>query len=173
MALLDGSYPGGLPAYVATARKLLADSRDGRNPFEGYSPSVPQGVGLDFASDQFVELEDRGALCWMVMGRERGAGEGRGMCRGGAAPAQLSESALFRVSSSCEMFLLSLGCLSMTNSPENHRPRLASPRPGARLRMHACTRIHGRTHSHTQTLGHTLTHARTNACIHTQAHAHS
>ena len=40
VAKLDDSYPGGLTAYIQNARQLLADSRDGKNPFEGYTPSV-------------------------------------------------------------------------------------------------------------------------------------
>jgi UDP-sugar pyrophosphorylase len=37
---LNDNYPGGLTAYISNARKLLADSKAGRNPFDGYSPSV-------------------------------------------------------------------------------------------------------------------------------------
>ncbi len=32
----------------------------GRNPFDGYTPSVPEGERLDFASDRFMELEAKG-----------------------------------------------------------------------------------------------------------------
>jgi len=35
---LDSSYPGGLAAYIANARKLLADSRDGKNPSKATLP---------------------------------------------------------------------------------------------------------------------------------------
>ncbi|KAL6747103.1 nucleotide-diphospho-sugar transferase [Haematococcus lacustris] len=57
---LQASYPGGLPAYITNARKLLQDSKEGRNPFEGYTPSVPVGQRLDFASPEFLELEEAG-----------------------------------------------------------------------------------------------------------------
>ncbi|KAG5181643.1 nucleotide-diphospho-sugar transferase [Tribonema minus] len=34
----DAQYPGGLAAYVSKARRLLRDSAEGVNPFEGYTP---------------------------------------------------------------------------------------------------------------------------------------
>lgn len=37
---LNSSYPGGLASYIKTARELLADSRAGKNPFDGFTPSV-------------------------------------------------------------------------------------------------------------------------------------
>lgn len=40
MALLDSSYPGGLASYIENARKLLADSKAGKNPYDGFTPSV-------------------------------------------------------------------------------------------------------------------------------------
>lgn len=39
---LNSSYPGGLASYIKTARELLADSKAGRNPFDGFTPSVSQ-----------------------------------------------------------------------------------------------------------------------------------
>ena len=44
MAHLNASYPRGLTSYIKTARELLADSKAGKNPFDGFTPSV---------SDQF------------------------------------------------------------------------------------------------------------------------
>jgi hypothetical protein len=32
----------------------------GKNPFEGYAPEVPDGVRLDYGSDTFLELEEKG-----------------------------------------------------------------------------------------------------------------
>lgn len=32
----------------------------GRNPFDGNTPSVPDGEALDFGSQRFLELEGRG-----------------------------------------------------------------------------------------------------------------
>lgn len=40
VARLNSSYPGGLASYIKIARELLADSKDGRNPFDGFTPSV-------------------------------------------------------------------------------------------------------------------------------------
>ncbi|KAJ6938079.1 UDP-sugar pyrophosphorylase [Populus alba x Populus x berolinensis] len=37
---LNSSYPGGLASYIKTARELLADSRAGKNPFDGFTPSA-------------------------------------------------------------------------------------------------------------------------------------
>ncbi|KAL3919700.1 MAG: hypothetical protein SGPRY_005536 [Prymnesium sp.] len=54
---LDASYPGGLTAYVTNARKLLADSKAGTNPLEGWIPSVPTGTSLEFGSAAYAEHE--------------------------------------------------------------------------------------------------------------------
>ncbi|XP_024988333.1 UDP-sugar pyrophosphorylase-like isoform X2 [Cynara cardunculus var. scolymus] len=43
VALLNSSYPGGLASYIKTAKELLADSKAGKNPFDGFTPSVPSG----------------------------------------------------------------------------------------------------------------------------------
>lgn len=37
---LNSSYPGGLASYIKTARELLAESKAGKNPFDGFTPSV-------------------------------------------------------------------------------------------------------------------------------------
>ncbi|KAL4857633.1 UDP-sugar pyrophosphorylase 1 [Chlorella vulgaris] len=57
---LDKNYAGGLRAYIKNARKLLHDSKEGVNPFEGCVPSVPEGEKLDFGSEHFRELERAG-----------------------------------------------------------------------------------------------------------------
>jgi hypothetical protein len=36
----DAQYPGGLAAYVGKARRLLRESAEGVNPFDGYTPEV-------------------------------------------------------------------------------------------------------------------------------------
>jgi len=48
IADLDGSYPGGLPAYLSKAKTLLKESADGTNPFEEFEASVPEGESLSF-----------------------------------------------------------------------------------------------------------------------------
>ncbi|XP_073031749.1 UDP-sugar pyrophosphorylase-like [Primulina eburnea] len=60
IARLDASYPGGLPSYIKTARELLADSKAGKNPFDGFTPSVPSGEVLTFGDDSFIQYEDAG-----------------------------------------------------------------------------------------------------------------
>ncbi|KAL8198015.1 hypothetical protein R6Q57_029934 [Mikania cordata] len=60
VALLDSSYPGGLTSYIKTARELLADSKAGKNPFDGFKPSVPSGEILTFGDDNFIKYEETG-----------------------------------------------------------------------------------------------------------------
>ncbi|KAG1667267.1 hypothetical protein FOA52_012555 [Chlamydomonas sp. UWO 241] len=60
LAALDGHYHGGLSAYISNAKKLLQESKDSVNPFEGYTPQVPPGVRLDFGSEEHIELEGEG-----------------------------------------------------------------------------------------------------------------
>ena len=62
IALLDKSYPGGLKAYVESARSLLASSARGDNPLEGWVPSVPTGEALKFGSPEWSEYEEIGKL---------------------------------------------------------------------------------------------------------------
>ncbi|KAI4970844.1 hypothetical protein ZWY2020_001758 [Hordeum vulgare] len=57
---LNSSYPGGLAAYIQNAKKLLADSKAGQNPYDGFTPSVPSGEALTFGDDNFVSLEAAG-----------------------------------------------------------------------------------------------------------------
>ena len=54
------SLPGGLKQYVENARKLLAESKAGVNPLEGWSPAVPDGAWLPYASNEFLEHEKFG-----------------------------------------------------------------------------------------------------------------
>lgn len=60
VARLNSSYPGGLASYINTARELLADSKAGKNPFDGFTPSVPSGESLTFGDDNFVQFEEIG-----------------------------------------------------------------------------------------------------------------
>ena len=58
---LNGQYPGGLKEYVARAKKLLQDSANNANPFEGFTPSVPSGEQVDFAPGEYLDkLESEG-----------------------------------------------------------------------------------------------------------------
>lgn len=60
IAALDHHYNGGLQGYIRNAKQLLSDSKEGRNPFDGYTPSVPDGVRLDFAGNDFMKYERTG-----------------------------------------------------------------------------------------------------------------
>jgi UDP-sugar pyrophosphorylase len=57
---LDSSYPGGISAYLASARSLLADAADGKNPLEGWTPEVPKGAELTPGTPDFKAKEARG-----------------------------------------------------------------------------------------------------------------
>ncbi|KAL6492914.1 hypothetical protein OROGR_032673 [Orobanche gracilis] len=60
VARLNASYPGGLTSYIKTARELLADSKAGKNPYDGFTPSVPAGETLTFGDDNFIQYENVG-----------------------------------------------------------------------------------------------------------------
>ncbi|KAK9748891.1 hypothetical protein RND81_02G088400 [Saponaria officinalis] len=60
VARLDASYPGGLAQYIKNAKELLADSKAGKNPFDGFTPSVPTGENLTFADESFINFEEAG-----------------------------------------------------------------------------------------------------------------
>ncbi|KAF7829793.1 UDP-sugar pyrophosphorylase-like [Senna tora] len=60
VARLNSSYPGGLASYIKTARGLLADSKAGKNPYDGFTPSVPTGETLTFGDDNFINFEETG-----------------------------------------------------------------------------------------------------------------
>ncbi|KAK7282682.1 hypothetical protein RIF29_11654 [Crotalaria pallida] len=57
---LDSSYPGGLEAYIRNAKRLLADSKAGKNPFDGFTPSVPTGETLTYGEENFIKFEETG-----------------------------------------------------------------------------------------------------------------
>ena len=57
---LNATTPGGLVDYCRRARKFLHESKMGVNPYDGYIPSVPQGVKVDIYSDEFNKLEELG-----------------------------------------------------------------------------------------------------------------
>ncbi len=57
---LNSSYPGGLISYIQNARKLLADSREGKNPFEGFVPEKPDAVDLTEFSSSYDRYEAAG-----------------------------------------------------------------------------------------------------------------
>jgi UDP-sugar pyrophosphorylase len=58
---LDQDYiSGGLRGYIANARLLMNDSRNGVNPLEGWKPMVPVGESFDLGTDAYKETEALG-----------------------------------------------------------------------------------------------------------------
>ncbi|KAL9313661.1 hypothetical protein ACSQ67_019113 [Phaseolus vulgaris] len=60
LTLLDSSYPGGLESYIKNAKRLLADSKAGNNPYDGFTPSVPTGETLTFGDENYINFEETG-----------------------------------------------------------------------------------------------------------------
>jgi len=61
LATLEANYPGGLAAYIGSARALLGQAVRGENALEGWTPSVPDdGVDLQPGSPEFAAFEERG-----------------------------------------------------------------------------------------------------------------
>ena len=58
----DAAYAGGLPAYVTKARALLEASQRGDNPFDGFSPSIPDGETLTFGGQKMAAMEEEGLV---------------------------------------------------------------------------------------------------------------
>eukprot|EP00958_Prasinococcus_capsulatus_P023969 scaffold3680_cov381-Prasinococcus_capsulatus_cf.AAC.4 len=58
---LDATYSsGGLLGYLQNAKLLLQESREGKNPFDGFAPSVPHGCNLKYGDKDFMEHEGMG-----------------------------------------------------------------------------------------------------------------
>lgn len=58
----DNNYPGGIKNYIARSRKLLKDSANEVNPFEGFTPSAPEGLLVSpvLNLEEFLSLEQIG-----------------------------------------------------------------------------------------------------------------
>ncbi|KAI3737750.1 hypothetical protein L2E82_27762 [Cichorium intybus] len=49
------NYPGGLASYINTARELLAYSKAGKNPYDGFAPSaIPAALGVSVMKEYHV-----------------------------------------------------------------------------------------------------------------------
>ena len=58
---LNDNYPGGLSAYLRSARTLLSQAVKGENPLAGWSPSVPDdGYDLAPGTDAYKAFEEKG-----------------------------------------------------------------------------------------------------------------
>lgn len=60
LATAHASYPGGLPAYITNARRLLKEAAEGKNPFEGCTPEQPDLVDLSGFGAAYEEAEAAG-----------------------------------------------------------------------------------------------------------------
>lgn len=58
------AYPGGLTAYTRNARRLLAESAKGANPFEGCTPMQPELVDLSSFGLAYDLAEAEGLRCF-------------------------------------------------------------------------------------------------------------
>lgn len=58
---LDKEYAdGGLVGYISNAKTLLKDSREGKNPLEGWTPSVPAGELFELGQPSYDATEKLG-----------------------------------------------------------------------------------------------------------------
>ena len=58
---LDKAYPlNGLVGYIENARDLLAKSKAGVNPLEGWTPSIPTGQAFIIGTDEYNQVEALG-----------------------------------------------------------------------------------------------------------------
>ncbi len=71
----NAAYPGGLQAYIRTARALLAEARLGSNPFLGFTPQHPDCVVLSELDPTLRHYEN--------LGLEHAAGLGVVLVAGG------------------------------------------------------------------------------------------
>lgn len=54
---INSEYPGGLKQYVQNAKTLLDNSTKGINPYDGFTPSIPEGKNLEFGTKEFCKYE--------------------------------------------------------------------------------------------------------------------
>eukprot|EP00967_Tisochrysis_lutea_P096178 scaffold140698_cov33-Tisochrysis_lutea.AAC.5 len=71
---LERAYPGGLRAYIAHARMLLAQAHKGANPLAGWAPATPhpalhtvlRPLDADYLRFEAVGLREAAGLCFAV-----------------------------------------------------------------------------------------------------------
>lgn len=57
---VEASYPGGLRVYLENAKRLLEESRQGKNPYEGLTPENPETVSLTDLGEAYFAFEEKG-----------------------------------------------------------------------------------------------------------------
>jgi UDP-sugar pyrophosphorylase len=65
---IDGNYPGGLTGYISNAQKLLAEAKEGNNPFEGLVPEQPNKVDLTKFDESYDHYEALGVQQFSKLG---------------------------------------------------------------------------------------------------------
>lgn len=65
---LNETYPGGVQEYIKRAQALLKDAKEGANPYDDFTPSVPSGEKLSFDDPAYEKLEEEG----VEVGRDTG-----------------------------------------------------------------------------------------------------
>ena len=55
---LDANYTGGILAYVNNGKRLLKQSKDGVNIWEGWNLEVPTGYNLTLDNDEVVPFNE-------------------------------------------------------------------------------------------------------------------
>lgn len=68
LSKIDDSYPGGLTGYISNARTLLAEAKEGGNPFEGFVPHQPNKVDLTQFDETYDHYEALGQKQFDKMG---------------------------------------------------------------------------------------------------------
>ncbi len=68
LSKIDNSYPGGLTGYISNARKLLAEAKEGGNPFDGFVPHQPNTVDLTAFDATYDHYEALGQKQFDKMG---------------------------------------------------------------------------------------------------------
>lgn len=57
---IETTYPGGLREYISRAKVLLENSKNNVNPYNDYTPSVPEGFNVKVGNEDFFSLEKVG-----------------------------------------------------------------------------------------------------------------
>ncbi len=57
---VEANYPDGISGYIRNARRLLEESRSGKNPFAGYRPRPPEMKDLSGMAHRLEEAEEHG-----------------------------------------------------------------------------------------------------------------
>lgn len=65
---INTNYPGGLSSYISNAQVLLAQAKEGSNPFEGLSPEQPNKVDLSNFGKEYDHYEVIGVKQFEKMG---------------------------------------------------------------------------------------------------------